>query len=129
MSFIRSFSRSPLRCSFSPSFARSFAAKAAPTATDSPKGSSKDEPASSSLVEGETTLSSCPANTVLTGLNYLKGQPPVIALPDEEYPSWLWTLLNPKDLADDGPGGKAEKRRLRKENRQRIKDQNFMKTQ
>ena len=66
---------------------------------------------------------------MLTGLNYLKGQPPVLALPDEEYPDWLWTLLKPKVIADDGPGGEAEKRRLRKENKQRIKDQNFMKTQ
>jgi large subunit ribosomal protein L54 len=53
----------------------------------------------------------------------------VIALPDEEYPSWLWDLLKPKVYEDDGPGGKAEKKRLRKENQQRIKDQNFMKTQ
>lgn len=73
--------------------------------------------------------SSCPANTVLTGLNYLKGQPPVIALPDEDYPPWLWKLLEPRVLDDDGPGGKAEKVRLRKENRQRIRDQNLLKTQ
>jgi large subunit ribosomal protein L54 len=66
---------------------------------------------------------------VLPGLNYLKGQPPVQALPDEEYPPWLWTVLEPKHWPDDGPGGKAEKARKRKENRQRIKDQNFMKTQ
>ncbi|KAI0288190.1 mitochondrial ribosomal protein L37-domain-containing protein [Russula brevipes] len=73
--------------------------------------------------------SSCAANTVLVGLNYLKDQPPVLALPDEAYPPWLWTLLNKSELPDDGPGGKAEKQRLRKENRQRIRDQNFMKTQ
>jgi large subunit ribosomal protein L54 len=77
----------------------------------------------------EKTLSSCPPGTVLEGLNYLKGQPAVIALPDEEYPPWLWELLKPKVYEDDGPGGKAEKKRLRKENQQRIKDQNFMKTQ
>ncbi|TFK46671.1 hypothetical protein OE88DRAFT_1601035, partial [Heliocybe sulcata] len=73
--------------------------------------------------------SSCPANTVLNGVNYLKGQPEVLALPDEEYPQWLWTLLDKKELPDDGPGGKAEKVRLRKENRQRIREQNFLKTQ
>ena len=73
--------------------------------------------------------SSCVVNTVLEGLAYLKDQPAVLALPDEEYPRWLWDLLKPKNLPDDGPGGKAEKVRLRKENRQRIKDQNFMKTQ
>jgi large subunit ribosomal protein L54 len=84
------------------------------------------------LLTLETTApprSSCPPNTVLVGLNYLKDQPPVLALPDEEYPPWLWKLLDKSDTLDDGPGGEAEKRRLRKENRQRIRDQNFMKTQ
>lgn len=73
--------------------------------------------------------SSCIENTVLQGLAYLKGQPPVIARADDDYPSWLWTLLQPKVFADDGPGSKAEKYKLRKDNRQRIRDQNFMKTQ
>ncbi|SJL12236.1 uncharacterized protein ARMOST_15659 [Armillaria ostoyae] len=53
--------------------------------------------------------SSCPADTVLTGLNYLKGQEPVLAKPDEEYPDWLWTLLEPRVIPDDGPGGRAER--------------------
>ncbi|KAI0362623.1 hypothetical protein OH77DRAFT_1442382 [Trametes cingulata] len=75
------------------------------------------------------TKSSCTENTVLVGLNYLKGQPEVLALADDAYPPWLWTLLEPKQLPDDGPGGKAEKVRLRKANRQRIREQNFMKTQ
>ncbi|GBE81830.1 mitochondrial/chloroplast ribosomal protein L54/L37 [Sparassis latifolia] len=78
---------------------------------------------------GTFSKSSCEPNTILDGLAYLKDQPPVIALPDEEYPEWLWTLLSPKVLEDDGPGGKAEKRRMRQENRKRIRDQNFMKTQ
>ncbi|OCB84205.1 hypothetical protein A7U60_g8881 [Sanghuangporus baumii] len=76
-----------------------------------------------------TPLSSCPENTVLNGLNYLKGQEPVIAKKDEEYPPWLWTILKPKPIPDDGPGGKGEKMRLRAANRQRIKEQNFLKTQ
>jgi large subunit ribosomal protein L54 len=75
------------------------------------------------------TISSCPKNTVLDGLNYLKQQPQVLALLDEEYPSWLWTLLKPKALPDDGLGGQAEKARRRAANRQRIKDRNFMSTQ
>ena len=74
-------------------------------------------------------ISSCPENMVMQGLNYLKGQPEVVALADDAYPSWLWTILDKKELPDDGPGGLAEKKRLRKENRQRIRDQNFMKTQ
>jgi large subunit ribosomal protein L54 len=78
---------------------------------------------------GAGARSSCAPNTILVGMNYLKDQPPVLALPDEEYPPWLWKLLDKSELPDDGPGGNAEKRRLRKENRQRIRDQNFMKTQ
>ena len=74
-------------------------------------------------------MSTCRPNTPLVGVNYLKDQEEVLALPDEEYPPWLWDLLKPKVLPDDGPGGKAEKVRLRKENRARIREQNFMKTQ
>ncbi|KNZ75068.1 hypothetical protein J132_05016 [Termitomyces sp. J132] len=74
-------------------------------------------------------LSSCTKDTVLTGLNYLKGQPPVLAAADEEYPEWLWTVLQPKVWPDDGPGGMAERVKRRKENKQRIKDRNFMSTQ
>lgn len=67
--------------------------------------------------------------TELVGLSWLKNQGPVLAKADSEYPPWVWTLLQPKELPDDGPGGKAEKVRLRKQNRQRIREQNFMKTQ
>lgn len=41
--------------------------------------------------------SSVRAGTPLKGLNFLKnGQDPV-ALADEEYPPWLWTILAPKE--------------------------------
>ncbi len=53
----------------------------------------------------------------------------MIAKADDEYPDWLWTLLQPKQLPDDGPGGLAEKKKLRKLNRQRIREKNFMSTQ
>ncbi|KAG1791944.1 mitochondrial ribosomal protein L37-domain-containing protein [Suillus subaureus] len=122
MSFLTP-ARSSIRQAFSPCLARRYAAKSS-NPERIPNISTKDTSATE-----EKTLSSCPPGTILEGLNYLKGQPPVIALPDEEYPSWLWDLLKPKVYEDDGPGGKAEKKRLRKENQQRIKDQNFMKTQ
>ena len=64
--------------------------------------------------------------TVLTHLALLRE---VVALPDDAYPPWLWTLLEKKELPDDGPGGSAEKVRLRKANRKAIREQNFMKTQ
>ena len=76
-----------------------------------------------------TPLSSCAAQTVLPGLNYLKGQPPTIAQTDEAYPAWLWTVLSPKAHEDDGPGGKKERVERRRANRQGIKDRNFMQTQ
>jgi len=67
----------------------------------------------------------------MSGLNYLKDQPPVVALPDEAYPDWLWKILQPKEFPPEehGPGGAAEQYRLRRENKERIKAQNFMKTQ
>ncbi|KII88287.1 hypothetical protein PLICRDRAFT_124630 [Plicaturopsis crispa FD-325 SS-3] len=126
MSFLR-----PLRCACQAArisaqpHARWYAAKAAPAAAASaPASPKKSDPLAASA-----KISSCEPNTVLEGINYLKGQNPVIALPDEEYPPWLWTILDPVVIPDDGPGGKAEKYRMRKENRQRIKDSNFLKTQ
>ena len=74
-------------------------------------------------------VSTCPADTILPGVNYLKAQPPVVALADEEYPEWLWKILKPKVLEDDGPGGKFERAKRRAANRQAIKDRNFMSTQ
>ncbi|KAF8656021.1 hypothetical protein AX16_002809 [Volvariella volvacea WC 439] len=103
-------------------------------ATSSPSTVGKSEQAKkpqSAAASSGTAIprSSCPANTVIDGVNYLKDQPPVLAKPDEEYPEWLWTILEPKVWPDDGPGGKAERVRRRAENRQRIKDRNFMSTQ
>ncbi|KAF6763694.1 mitochondrial ribosomal protein L37-domain-containing protein [Ephemerocybe angulata] len=73
--------------------------------------------------------SSCPQDTVMKGLNYLKGQPQVLALADDQYPEWLWTILSPKEYPDDGPGGKADRVRRKRERQQAIKDKNFMSTQ
>ncbi|KAK1999161.1 hypothetical protein LX36DRAFT_655771 [Colletotrichum falcatum] len=41
-------------------------------------------------------ISSCPAGTVLNGLNYFKARTDPVALRDEEYPEWLWTVLESK---------------------------------
>ncbi|KAJ7839557.1 mitochondrial ribosomal protein L37-domain-containing protein [Mycena olivaceomarginata] len=73
--------------------------------------------------------SSCAPDTVLAGVNYLKGQAPVMARPDEEYPAWLWTLLEKRVWPDDGPGGRGERAARRAENKRRIQDANFMSTQ
>ncbi|KAH8813419.1 mitochondrial ribosomal protein L37-domain-containing protein [Flagelloscypha sp. PMI_526] len=81
------------------------------------------KPAPTSTSAQDTPLSSCPENTELVGLNYLKDQPEVIAKPDSEYPPWLWTLLEPTNH----PEGSKKERRAKA--RQEIKDRNFMSTQ
>lgn len=72
-----------------------------------------------------TAKSSCVEGTPLVGLTWLKGQEPVVAQHDDAYPAWLWTVLEPKKLPED----QEEQRRMRKENRHRIREQNFMLTQ
>ena len=47
--------------------------------------------------------SSCPPGTVLAGLNYFKGREDPVALPDDEYPDWLWTCLE-SGREDSEPG-------------------------
>lgn len=66
---------------------------------------------------------------MLEGLNYKKDQEVVLAKPDEEYPDWLWTLLEPRVLPDDGPGGKKERYERRLENKKKLRERNFMLTQ
>ncbi|KAF8327234.1 mitochondrial ribosomal protein L37-domain-containing protein [Cantharellus anzutake] len=75
--------------------------------------------------------SSCVAGIVMPGLNYLKDQPPVVAVGDKEYPSWLWTILQPKlyPPEEQGLGGAAQKARHKKERKEKIRAQNFMRTQ
>ncbi|KAE8351336.1 mitochondrial ribosomal protein L37-domain-containing protein [Aspergillus coremiiformis] len=38
----------------------------------------------------------CLPGTKLTGLNYFKNQPEIVALEDSEYPDWLWELVAKK---------------------------------
>ncbi|RAO72270.1 uncharacterized protein BHQ10_008282 [Talaromyces amestolkiae] len=49
--------------------------------------------------------SSCIAGTPLTGLNYTKGKPEIVALEDHEYPDWLWTLLDDSAKKSSDAGG------------------------
>lgn len=50
-----------------------------------------------------------PAGAPLRGLGYIKGQEAPLAREDDEYPSWLWGLLNTgKEESDpSGPMGDA----------------------
>lgn len=49
-------------------------------------------------------VSSVPAGTVLKGLNFLKDKSDPIALADDEYPAWLWRVLD-KKAGDASAGG------------------------
>ena len=53
--------------------------------------------------------SSVPAGAPLRGLGYIKGQEAPLAREDDEYPSWLWGLLNTgkEDSDSSGPMGDA----------------------
>lgn len=91
--------KAPIRRTFlsatTPRQAAAAAAAAAAPADRVPAAS--DAPASGG---GAPALSSCPAGTVLNGLNYFKGKTDPVALPDDEYPEWLWSCLDVQKKAD-----------------------------
>ncbi|KAL2854886.1 mitochondrial ribosomal protein L37-domain-containing protein [Aspergillus pseudoustus] len=59
--------------------------------------------ASKAAKKVERAPSSCEAGKKLFGLNYFKNKPDVVAMEDEEYPEWLWSLLdNPNKEAKKG---------------------------
>ncbi|SCV69586.1 BQ2448_2606 [Microbotryum intermedium] len=66
------------------------------SATPTPAAASGSGSGSGSGSATSGSLSSCPAGTVLPGLNFLKTGSDPIAKEDSEYPSWLWTLLSPR---------------------------------
>ncbi|KAI0998341.1 hypothetical protein K3495_g9855 [Podosphaera aphanis] len=68
------------------------------TAPPSATASAAPARASPPTAEPARPASISPAGTVLRGLNYLKGRSDPIALPDEDYPAWLWTLLDVKKV-------------------------------
>jgi large subunit ribosomal protein L54 len=47
----------------------------------------------------------------MTGLSVLKDQPDPVALPDDQYPDWLWPLL-PDPKAAAGKGQEAAEARI-----------------
>lgn len=76
-------------------------ATAAPSSTPT-LSTPVDSPVSENgATQSNRPRSSCPAGTVLTGLNYFKGQTDPVALPDEEYPEWLWECLEFKTAASE----------------------------
>ncbi|KAF8967301.1 mitochondrial ribosomal protein L37-domain-containing protein, partial [Flammula alnicola] len=121
MSFLQALRRQPAAASIRlRGICRSYATDTA--AEEKPKASKDDK-------KSAAPRSSCAPETILKGVNYLKGQAPVAALADDAYPEWLWKVLQPRVFEDDGPGGKKERVERRKINQQAIKDRNFMQTQ
>ncbi|OWT36652.1 large subunit ribosomal protein L37 [Cryptococcus neoformans] len=104
--------------------------------------SSSSACASPKTKPGRAVVSSCPAGTPLANLSVLKDKPDPVALPDDQYPAWLWTLLedtskahkaeeNAVHLTQEGESGfdlQAEKKKLKNLNRQNIKGANYLKS-
>ncbi|PVI08198.1 hypothetical protein DM02DRAFT_501851, partial [Periconia macrospinosa] len=93
-----------------------------------PSGSPQDKKNAHAVAEKKVhplVRSSVPAGTPLKGLNFFKDKSDPVAMADEEYPDWLWTILDKKDTKDNADSGdlfsKSKKqrriaaKRLRKE--------------
>ncbi|KIW22569.1 uncharacterized protein PV07_10854 [Cladophialophora immunda] len=66
--------------------------------------------------------SSIPGGKELRGLGYTKAKPKVLAMEDDEYPEWLWKLLDQKRLGTDAEkvdlSAMTKKQRIRYEKKQ-----------
>lgn len=58
--------------------------------------------------------SSVSGGTVLSGLGYTKAKPTILAKEDEEYPDWLWNILDEKGGSVSGGIDVASKLYLRR---------------
>merc|ERR1712187_934819 len=65
-------------------------------------------------------VSSCPAGTKLNGLNYFKNKPDVFAREDEEYPEWLWGLLEEFESKKKAQDGGVDPSTLDKKGRKKL---------
>ncbi|CAD6907165.1 unnamed protein product [Tilletia controversa] len=55
------------------------------------------------LVESsDPNVSACPPGTVLSGLGIFKDRAEPLALPDEDYPTWLWSLIETNNTTNSG---------------------------
>ncbi|OAP57129.1 hypothetical protein AYL99_07866 [Fonsecaea erecta] len=66
--------------------------------------------------------SSIPGGKELRGLGYTKAKPKILAMEDDEYPEWLWKLLDEKRLGTDAEkvdlSAMTKKQRIRYEKKQ-----------
>ncbi|SMN19267.1 similar to Saccharomyces cerevisiae YBR268W MRPL37 Mitochondrial ribosomal protein of the large subunit [Maudiozyma saulgeensis] len=87
-------------------------------------------------VDATKVISSCLVGTKLN-LDIKKGKQGPVALDDNEYPDWLWTVLKddskkakpdkePKESPSPDTQLGQRRKQLRKENRSKIKQNNFI---
>ena len=72
----------------------------------------------------QRTPSSVPAGAILKGLNFYKNGADPIALPDDEYPDWLWEILD-KRKEEQLRNNDYSRQHHRKQRRELIKNNNF----
>ncbi|CAN6674862.1 large ribosomal subunit protein mL54 [Trichomonascus vanleenenianus] len=71
-----------------------------------------------------------PAGTVLKGINVRKNGEDPVALPEDQYPDWLWEVLDENvktQKLEANPEKKAALER-RQANREKIKSNNFLRS-
>ncbi|EGO52724.1 hypothetical protein NEUTE1DRAFT_51840 [Neurospora tetrasperma FGSC 2508] len=82
-------------------------AAAAPATSTAEAGLAPVPGAATTGEQAKAAISSCPAGTKLNGLNYFKNKADPVALPDEEYPEWLWRCLEVQKKTDDAADADA----------------------
>ena len=85
----------------STSAAQPFSEKTTPAP---PPALKKDAAAAAEKKATPLVRSSVPAGTPLKGLNFLKDKQDPVALADEEYPEWLWTVLTRQEKGAEAAG-------------------------
>lgn len=76
-----------------------------PSTSTAKSGSGPDSTKSTSSKKPSRPKGSVPGGAELRGLGYTKAKPKVTAMEDDEYPDWLWTLLDDKKTT---PGEKVD---------------------
>ncbi|PWN36986.1 uncharacterized protein FA14DRAFT_8471 [Meira miltonrushii] len=74
-------------------FASSSSISNKPSSPQQQQQASTSKGKSAGASETSVSLSSCPEGTTLSGLNIFKDRADPVALPDDQYPNWLWTIL------------------------------------
>ncbi|OCF32581.1 50S small subunit ribosomal protein L37 [Kwoniella heveanensis CBS 569] len=76
------------------------------TSSSSAGSSSSSAPQAKAQITRPPSI--CPAGTTMTGLSILKDKPDPVALADEEYPAWLWTILDDTSKAHKAAENEVE---------------------